>query len=271
MKLSYLNHSSYLLELDHTSILLDYGSLPVRPGQGGLSDGVFNLQDQAPRHTKLLGYSSHRHSDHFDPQLCRKFLTAGLTYILSDEAQLAVEDYMADPNFHRLLPQTEAEIAGLKMSNSGSTDQGGSLLFQEEKSDFSIYFGADLAVWDDLPEFCEGFDREKNWLAGQRDKFSPVKLAFFPAGTSDGYQEDPLLDGARDLIELFKPSFVIPIHGHGYPDYYPDFARKIKQRLQAWTIDIASFQDFAKDPQKFSAKADLTILYPEKSGDKLNI
>lgn len=271
MKLSYLNHSAYLMDLDHTAILVDYGSLPARPRQGRLEDGVFALSDWTDKGKNLVGYSSHRHRDHFDPALCKAFLKAGLTYILSDEVDLAFEGYMDDPNFHRLLPQTEAQIEGLHLANSGSTDQGGSLLFQEEGADFSTYFGADLAIWDDFPEFYRGFDREKEWLASRKSKFSPVKLAFFPAGTSDGYQEDPLLDGAGDLIQLFQPSFVIPIHGYGYPDYYPDFARRIQERLRGWDLEIASFKDFSKGQKEGKTMADLTILYPEKPGDSVDI
>ena len=61
-------------------------------------------------------------------------------FILSDEPDLEIKDYMQDKNFYRLLPQTLAEVAGLKIANTGSIDQGGSILFQEKDSDFSVYF-----------------------------------------------------------------------------------------------------------------------------------
>merc|ERR1719296_760237 len=63
MKLSYLNHSSYLLELDHTSILLDYGTelttdvflpLPSLAGHYVCSVRVFSLR-RCPRRNDRRG------------------------------------------------------------------------------------------------------------------------------------------------------------------------------------------------------------------------
>merc|ERR1719296_687647 len=63
MKLSYFNHSSYLLELDHTSILLDYGTelttdvflpLPSLAGHYVCSVRVFSLR-RCPRRNDRRG------------------------------------------------------------------------------------------------------------------------------------------------------------------------------------------------------------------------
>ncbi|MGB4610859.1 MAG: MBL fold metallo-hydrolase [Saccharofermentanales bacterium] len=266
MQVTYLNHSSFFFEYSDKAILIDYGILPQRPKQGEISEGVFELAKHKSKYSELFGYSSHRHEDHYDPGIVQQFLTDGLLYILSDEPELEFEEYMNNRNFCRLYPQTTANIQILNFANAGSTDQGGAVLFQDCNENFSIYYGGDLAVWDDLPEFYEGFAKEFTWLKDQVAKFAPVKIAFLPCGTSDGYQEEPLLNGSKELIELLKPRIVVPMHGFGYEHFYKSFAEEMQQRLTGNQVEITNFTSFAE--QKF-ANNSIILSYAENPGDSI--
>ncbi|HHU52896.1 MAG TPA: MBL fold metallo-hydrolase [Clostridiaceae bacterium] len=266
MKVTYMNHSSFFFEYSDKAILIDYGELPVRAKRGEISEGVFELARQKSKYSKLIGYSSHRHEDHYDPGMVQQFLADELLYILSDEHELEFEEYMDNTNFFRIFPQTTINIDILHFANAGSTDQGGAVLLQDHNENFSIYFGGDLAVWDDLPEFYDGFDKEFVWLKEQVANFSPVKIAFLPCGTSDGYQEEPLLNGSKDLIELMKPQIVIPMHGFGYEHFYKSFAEEMQQRLTDNQVEITTFTSFTK--QKFSNNS-IILSYAENPGDSI--
>lgn len=267
MDIIYLNHSAFYVKLENKNILIDYGSMPKRPLNGRLNKGIFDFSIYKSK-TNLIGYSSHRHADHFDENLIKQFLQNKIPYILSDETAFSIETYMQDSNFYRILPNSLWEIEGLKIANTGSTDQGGSILFQEQSANYSIYYGADLAVWDDFPEFYEGFSKEFNWLSEVKDQFSPVKVAFLPSGTGDGYQEDPLLDGAMQMINLLKPDLVIPMHGANYPEYYPGFVTAMQKRFGKTKIDTGTFNKYDENmiiDKKFQ------LYYPEKPGDMIQI
>ena len=179
MRVTYLSHSSFFVEYSDCAILIDYGELPKRSQQGEISEGIFELEKQKSKYSNLLGYSSHRHEDHYDSNIVQQFLNSDLFYILSDEHELEFEEYMENRNFYRLYPQTTANIDILNFANTGSTDQGGAVLLQDSNEEFSIYYGGDLAVWDDLPEFYEGFAKEFAWLKNRVSQFAPVKLHFY--------------------------------------------------------------------------------------------
>lgn len=266
MKITYLNHSSFFLELENKNLLLDYGKSPARPKHGLLAEGVFDSAAHLGKTPNLIGYSSHRHGDHFDSKLIKDFVETQTPYILSDEPDFPPESYMKADCFYRLLPQTMHELEGLKIANTGSTDQGGSILFEEDGADFSIYFGADLAVWDDFPEFYAGFEQEFKWLASKKDQFHPVKVIFLPSGTGDGYQEDPLLDGSMRWIKLFQPQVVIPMHGAPYPEYYPGFAEAMLRRADGMSLKVSTFGNFQSSMLQGT---DTLILYPENTGESI--
>lgn len=275
MKITYLNHSSFCLEFKNTILLIDYGTSPRRPIHGTIEEGVFEIDKFLNIDKKLVGYASHRHADHFDEKLIQEFLSNNIPFIFSDEEQFSVKDYMKDENFHRILPQTITEIEGIKIANTGSTDQGGSILFELPELDYSIYYGADLAVWDDLPEFYEGFQKEFDWLAEQKNQFKPTKVVFLPSGTGDGYQEEPLLNGSKELIELLQPEVIIPMHGSAYPEYYPGFAKAMLEKIGQANIEVCTFSSFVEtkavvkntEPQKTPK----IITYTHNPGESIEI
>lgn len=268
MQITYLNHSSFFIRESDQAMLIDYGKLPLRAKTGDLLEGVFQTDIQFQTYKNLIGYSSHRHEDHFDAKLIKLFLKNDFTYILSDEADFPVEEYMNHSCFYRLLPRSRKDIDNLKIANTGSTDQGGAILFQNKNKNFSFYYGGDLAIWADMEVFRQGFAEEFKWLKQELVDFAPVKVAFLPSGTSDGYQEKPLLEGSRDLIELLKPEIVIPMHGYGYPEYYPSFAKEMKKRVKSLSIQVSCFAEYSS---RSKVGDSVTIVFPEKTGESIVI
>lgn len=70
MEITYIGHSGFLVELEHTALLFDYWQ------------GDFTL----PAGKRLYVFASHRHPDHFNPEIFN--LKAGhpeVQFILSDD------------------------------------------------------------------------------------------------------------------------------------------------------------------------------------------
>ena len=71
MKITYIHHSSFMAELEHTALLFDYfeGDIP-----------------EIPEDKPLFVFASHRHGDHFSRSIFD--LSDGrrkVTYVLSDD------------------------------------------------------------------------------------------------------------------------------------------------------------------------------------------
>lgn len=221
IKIWYLAHSAWLVETSTHVLLLDYGARPARPPRGRLADGCLDwdfLPDKP-----LLALASHRHSDHYDPQVhdlvaartaAAGHFLLGLDAADPQPANLPAGTLVLRPDQAYWRPDLALEIR-----TAASTDQGIACLIR--LPELTIYFGGDLAIWADTP-----FYREQHARSLQRLAVAgwAVDLAFIPVSTSDGYQEAQLLEGARETVRQLKPRWVLPMHAHGYERFYKRFA-----------------------------------------------
>ena len=158
MKVTYIHHSSFLVETDENYFLFDYfeGELP-------------EFKEDKP----LLVFASHRHGDHFSPvifELAGKHKKTG--FVLSDDIwkRRVPEEFLGKTYFTG--PGEELELtapftggSGVKIRAFKSTDEGVAFLIETEGK--RIYHAGDLNnwVWAGEPEadnkrMSENFHKE---------------------------------------------------------------------------------------------------------------
>ena len=219
----YLGHSAWLVRTAVRLLLFDYGRLPYRPERGALSEGIFDpgQLDQLP----LYAFSSHAHADHYSASLQRRLSRRPETFFIFGQDGRAPGDVPAAATDGTWLigVHSQLQLGDLTIRTTASTDSGVSFLIDCPEA--VIYHGGDLAVWDDADYFKQTYRREIDCLAKWAASLKrPPDLAFLPVSTSDGYQEEELLQGVWYLLNRLNPRFILPMHANGYEHLYRQFA-----------------------------------------------
>ncbi len=148
MKITYIAHSGFLAELEHTLLLFDYyqGELPAFPGD-----------------KELFVFASHRHPDHFNPDIFR--LAEGrenIFFVLSHDIwKSRVPEGQKDRTVH-LKAGEEWSRSGVMVKTLRSTDEGVAFLVQAEEK--TLYHAGDLNDWR-----WDG--EEEDWNRRMAEKF----------------------------------------------------------------------------------------------------
>lgn len=135
MKVTFIYHSSYFVELDHCCLLFDYyqGNIP---------------QVDKP----LYVFASHSHGDHFSPAIFQLAQEGKeVHYLLSDDiSPWQVPEELKD-QVTFVAPRSFYEVGELKVATLRSTDMGVAFLVQCQGK--RIYHAGDLNcwVWDGAP------------------------------------------------------------------------------------------------------------------------
>lgn len=229
MKITYIHHSCFLVELERVMLLFDYmrGSLPP-------------LDDDKD----LLVFASHRHEDHFSPavfKLAEKH--PRIRYILSD-------DIWQNRVPEKYFSCTEYMDAGsvLKLEEGGSTcitafhstDEG--VAFLVENDGKTVYHAGDLNDWKWNGEskawnnnMSANYKRELEKIRACR---TDLDVAMLPL---DGRQEEWFYLGVHEFMEIVGANNVFPMH------FWGDF--DIIRRLKA--LELASpYRDKVADIQR---------------------
>ena len=201
MKITYIHHSSFPVELEHVSMLFDYyaGQLP-------------EIRKDRP----LVVFASHFHGDHFAPVIFDLAKDReDVNYVLSkDISKKKVPDNLIGrvtfvKAGEKLTLYTEGRKAGLEIETFKSTDEGVAFWITCEGS--TIYHAGDLNNW-----WWEGEDKAWNHnmaanYAHEMEKMEgrTVDAAFVPL--------DPRLEqwfylGMKEFMEKVDAKAVIPMH-----------------------------------------------------------
>lgn len=238
IRIHYLAHSAFVCETSRRILVFDVGTVPPRPASLE-PDWEALLAGPKP----VFGFSSHNHPDHFDAALQKRFDA-------SPNARLIVGDYgRTEGRTVRVGPGDDCQVDDCRIFTVAATDKGIAALL--EFPEICIYFGGDHAIWDDLPEFQKPFRTSMTRLA--QSGIHP-DVAFMPVGTSDGWQEDALLDGCRLAMTKLAPKGVVPMHAYGYESFYQSFA----ERMADLGIPIAPLRR-SGDQFRFDGKAFATV------------
>ncbi|WP_322172692.1 MBL fold metallo-hydrolase [Acutalibacter caecimuris] len=204
MKVTFILHSCYHVELENCCLLFDWyeGDIP-------------------PSDKPLYVFASHCHGDHFSPKV---FETARpgrrVRFILSDDIWESRVPEGQRENTLFVAPRRAYEVDGLKIATLQSTDQGVAFLVECEGR--LLYHAGDLNcwVWDGAPPYQndqmrEIYRQELEPLAGR-----PIDTAFVPL---DPRQEADFDLGMRYFFETAQAKRVFPIHMWGDYSVVPLF------------------------------------------------
>ncbi len=205
MKVTYLNHSGFLLEWEHSYWLFDYykGNIPVlNPDK------------------EILVFSSHSHGDHFNPAIFDLSDShPRTTYIFSNEIRKAYKKLQTKssqplPPVHFLKSRTDTSlttISGetLQIHTLQSTDCG--CAFFIEYNGKTIYHAGDLHWWywegEDISwnkKMTADYKKEMEFLNNKS-----IDLAFTPL---DPRQEKDYARGMNYFLEYTHTRHMFPMH-----------------------------------------------------------
>lgn len=195
MKVTYIHHSSYLVETDSVTMLFDYfqGELP-----------------EIPEKKPLYVFASHRHGDHFSEvifELAKKY--ENTIFVLSYDIE---EKRVPEPLRGRtyfLKPDEIWEHEGLKVETYRSTDEG--VAFWCSADGNEIYHAGDLNHW-----YWDGEDEQwnKDMTAAYRSEIAKMRgrtadVAFLPL---DPRQEQYFYLGIDDFVKEVHVKHIFPMH-----------------------------------------------------------
>ena len=220
MRAAFLAHSGFLVELPSVTLLFDWwnGELPVlRPG------------------VPLLVFSSHRHEDHFKPEIfalnAQAFLLGkDISLSARNRARWGLSDETADKCTVLGGGEAVSPLPGVRVEALPSTDEGVAFLVTADGT--AVFHAGDLNWWHWEGE-TEGWNRnmEVNFkryaepLRGRR-----IDLAMLPLDPRLG---DEGFRGPAYFLELADIRRFLPMHQWGefgftdnFLTRYPGFANR---------------------------------------------
>lgn len=202
MKITYLEHCGFFIELEQVCLLFDYwkGELP------------------APKAGKaLITFSSHAHHDHFT----REIFDYGqgwetVFHVLGNDIRFSAkrkeEWNIRAETVYRMGPDQQLTLQDVTIRTLRSTDAG--VAFLVEAAGKTIYHAGDLNwwVWEGEPEtdnaaMTRAFLTEMDKLAG-----ISIDLAFL---TLDGRQEGDRFRGFDHCMRNLDIRLAVPMHSFG--------------------------------------------------------
>ena len=207
MKITYLHHSGFSVELERCVLIFDY-----------FEKGLTRLPDKP-----ALVFASHAHHDHYDPGVFS--LVRPVLAILSKDVPRRRR-----PEEIEVLPvaadQTYDLPFGIHLKTLRSTDAG--VAFYLQTPEGSIYHAGDLNEWvwaGESPQYNRqmigNYRREIDKLRGE-----PVDCAFVPL---DPRQEEDYARGLLYVLKTLAPKHVFPMHYWEKPQIIDRFLREYPQ------------------------------------------
>lgn len=196
MKVTYLHHSGFIVELDRSNLIFDaITNIPPH----FLNKGKHNYF-----------FASHSHKDHFDQRILSYGTDYTSTYIFSDDIpeKGGAKIYYTGPN-------KTLDIGDIKINTFKSTDLGVSFLVESENK--VIFHAGDLNWWDwdtathpninpevEERDYKAALDELATYLRG-----NTIDIAFVPVDSRLG---DSYYLAADYFIDTFHPKVLIPMH-----------------------------------------------------------
>ncbi|WP_101876958.1 MBL fold metallo-hydrolase [Lachnoclostridium edouardi] len=232
MKVTFIHHSSFLVETDSRYLLFDYF-------QGELPD----MKDDKP----LYILASHRHGDHFSPvifQLAKKRPLMTTFYILSSDIwkKHVPEDMVKQTVFMKAHEKKEV-FPGMEIETLKSTDEGVAFLIHCDGQ--TIYHSGDLNNWYWSSEGDDWNQKMERLYNQELSRIQGVKIdaGFVPL---DGRQEEGFFLGMDQFMKKVGANIVFPMHCWG--DFSVIGRLKSMERSKAYRDKVA---DINRDGEEF--------------------
>lgn len=241
MKVTYLGHSGFLVEMDTAYFLFDYfrGEIPV-------------LEREKP----LVVFSSHKHHDHYNRKIweLRKQYPK-VRYVLSRDiplspgvrAKIGLTDQEAEAVL-RVRPRQcyELEVLpgkNLQIETLRSTDMGVAFFLTYEGK--TLYHAGDLHLWlweEEGEEYMRDMETQF-FQATEKLKGRSVDAAFL---LLDHRLECTMYEGMDAYLKMLDASYVFPMHMWDQYQWIDAYLSARKDMPQARAI-----QKIEKDGQEF--------------------
>lgn len=197
MRIVYIGHSGFYIEGESVCLLFDYyrGELP-----------------DFPKDKPLLIFASHRHHDHFNPEIFRMpterwFLGRDFSLSPGIRAKYGI-DAAQFARCRRMKTDEEAQCCGVFVRALRSTDEGAAfhVCFEGKQ----IYHAGDLNQWVWREDAHYDAKMTADYLR-EIEKLKGISFdaAFLPV---DPRQGDDFYLGADSFIRMHRPKKVFPMH-----------------------------------------------------------
>lgn len=193
MKVTFIDHSGFLVELKKSVLLFDYYKGEIPDIQG--------------KHWYV--FASHFHEDHFQPEIFKlREKQETITYILSKDIRQYRKHLLKEP-YHIVSWNESYKIDGISVQTFQSTDEGCAFYVQAEGK--SIFHAGDLNWWHWFGESEEDNRRMEVDFKAQigRLEEKEIDLAFM---LLDPRQEQAYDWAMNYFMEHTKAKAVLPMH-----------------------------------------------------------
>ena len=227
---TYVGHSGFLLEIEDAYFLFDYfeGAIP-----------------QMKENKAVAVFSSHRHHDHFNPQIFEMIKTnPKIQYVLSYDIpvkryikkyksqgiDLEKNIFVIKKNVTEILTMPNGKK--LKITTFRSTDEGVAFLLEYDNKIY--YHAGDLNCWDWQEESKAYRDNMVQEYVNEIKKMKGMNIdvAFVPL---DPRLEETAFEGMEIFLEYTNSKIVFPMHCWGKYDIIQLFLKKhpeYKEKIQ---------------------------------------
>jgi L-ascorbate metabolism protein UlaG (beta-lactamase superfamily) len=199
MRVTYIDHSSFLVEFSSCAFLFDWFRGEVPP---------------VAADKRLFVLASHAHPDHYSADIFAQYADrAGTEFVLSRDIKKIPR---VAASITRLAAHESAVFDDVRIETLGSTDTGVSFLIEVEGK--RIFHMGDLNWWDwgaeDTPEDAAKMEHDYRVELARLVK-RPLDLAFVPLDPRLG---DGFWKGIDALMRTVPVRHAIPMHCWGDPE-----------------------------------------------------
>lgn len=204
IKIHYLYHSGFALEIDETTLLIDFYQDSI-PHAGYVYNTILK------RENPLYIFSTHVHHDHFTKEIIDwSAKRENITYILSDDILPVFSKKSSTINY--LGKGDLFNDQKVKVKAYGSTDAGVSFVI--EIGNYKIFHAGDLNNWHWRDESSEAYSRQAEAdflreLSIIKEDYRAFDLVFFPV---DNRMGSDYMRGAEQFLDQIQTNLFIPMH-----------------------------------------------------------
>lgn len=239
MKITYIEHSGFLLETEDTCFLFDYykGKIP-----------------QTDERKALVVFVSHRHGDHYNKEifeLVKKY--PGVRFVLPRDIRTGhltaeYKERGIDLESH-ILTVAKNAIQEMVLSNGRtvvietlrSTDEGVAYFLSCEGRNFYHAGDLNLWVWEEESKQYNNNMKAAYYKELEKLRGRSIDVAFVPLDPRQG--KDAFM-GLKSFMEYTKSSLVFPMHFWGEYGIIEDFLKNFPQYRDKIAVIHRTGQEF---------------------------
>lgn len=248
MKITYLGHSGFMVELHDSCLVFDYYR------------GEFLQNREDLKQKKWYIFSSHSHADHFNPKIMELMCESpNVTYVFSKDIERKLKfhkELVEGRNICYMRRDEEIRLNDIEIKTFHSTDKGVAFLVKAEGK--LLYHAGDLNWWhwegesaqynnDMAARYRREVGKIRETVEG---KDGMIDVAFLPL--------DPRLFGAyymgmKYFLENVKTVHVFPMHFWDEPGVQDKFLQEYHDVIAKTNCE---FCKLARDGEVFDFKED---------------